>query len=272
MGYIESTLLGSGLGKISGKDAAELREYFAPRVIGECKSSTQVAIERLQTYGQPLSACEKCGGDRQARVAGTGFIASRRAKAKARKQASLEYKAKGLPAPMADMVCPNCGGLGWTDKGPRPRQGRRITARPKGSSRTVNVAEPNIGDFGDFVAYRRVSRRLEDVRLRSPLAAAVLSAYYDGGEECLLRVWTFTEAGQKLLERSAVSVRKNPRRVFEGEIRQQEAAPHLERQALLERAAREASRLVELAHALWNIAGGAPPPPRRGLRLVKNAA
>lgn len=272
MGDFQTTLVGTGLGKISNRDAAELREYFAPRVIGDCKSSTQAVIERLETYGHPMSACEKCGGDKRARVAGTGFIASRRAKAKARKLAQVEFKAEGLPAAMADMVCPDCGGRGWTEKGPHPRQGRRATARPKGSSKTVGVREPNVGDFGDFVAYRRVSRRLEQVRLRSPLAAAVLAAYYEGGQECLRRVWAFTDAGRRIFERGGASRRSDPLVVFANELRQQEAAPALERQVLLERAEREASRLVELAHALWNIVGGAPPPPTRGLRLVKNAA
>jgi hypothetical protein len=196
--------------KLSDNDEEDLRWYLAHGGLGLFQfSSFGAQLARASLYSHGTVPCERCGGDRQAHKNGTGFISSKASKRPPsdEERMMLEWMNIHMPdmPPLADQVCPDCDGLGFTTKrtSHNTHATGPVTARPTRETRDesgVSVSEANLARLG------RISTRLDVLRKVDWEACAALELYFapDGGH--LGVVWPLTPAGKKLLK-------KNPRKL-----------------------------------------------------------
>lgn len=262
--------------RLPAKDAAEYRWYLRsedPLVgIGETSFSSQ--LERAAVLVRGSKPCRKCGGSAKTWRPGTGFSPAAGGSYRTalmrmqhrewkRLRAELERSGKTMPVGLrpSDLfselpallckTCANCRGVGWVER--KFRRRHQVTARPTGSSKHGSTSSVQLNDVA-IARFGKVSRRERLVCGVSPLAAAVLKAYYwPGREESITNIWPLTETGQRLLADNLLKA--DPLEYFHNEREVQRTKPSFQRGADLAACAREAPARFAHACEVWNSFG-----------------
>lgn len=239
---------------LSAGDAEDLRSYLRTGGFGAFEHSLFGAmLARAELFGKTARPCKRCGGDAKRWIGGSGFVNKETGvapkEASSKQKAWLEMLDIELPPALGDTVCGDCKGRGWGLPRMRTQSGRKITARPMGSS--VRQQGGFEMDVAQLARLGRVSGLLNAVHARSIVAAATLEVGFAPDGTSRSAGWHLVPAGIKMLRTNPQKL--PPAQFFQNERAAQVKDPKPNRKALFDAAESQWVAQFEGSCRLWNL-------------------